>query len=129
MKKRYGLLLVAALVLTLAIGCTALGLGTNESSPPFDWVETHRSITPECNWGETLVVDWEINPGYYTFQVMGLSGPYDTAAAFPEGLCVGAPGVTCAYTKTYAGQPGVAWGKVELGAEAGVVNLSGKCQG
>ncbi len=103
MKKRYGLLLVAALVLTLAIGCTALGLGTNESSLPYHWVETHQAINPECDWGQTLVATWEIRPGYYATQVQGLSGSYNTTAASLGDLCLGTGNMTCQYRQTYPG--------------------------
>ena len=89
-----------------------------------------RSINPECDWGETLVVHLTVNPSHYSIQIRGVDrqGKQILTLSEPD-ICVGVEGMTCQIRETFAAPPGTAWGRVELEAEGGVVDLSGECQG
>jgi uncharacterized membrane protein YgcG len=129
MKRRFGLTLALALVLTLSVGCTSLSFGdAHAGAPPYDWVESYRAINPECDWGQTLVTEWEVNPGNYDIQVLGLEGSLNTSiTGLGDPLCLGTNGMTCQYRQTWAGGPNTAWGRVELEADGGIVGLSAEC--
>jgi hypothetical protein len=101
-----------------------------DDSPPFpQWLETTRSINPECDWGEDLVVNGEVNPGSYSTHFLGIDRRGNNTGLYilPD-LCVGVEGITCQFSETAPGQPNQAWGRVGIEADGGVVSLSGECQ-
>jgi hypothetical protein len=132
LRKRYIPVLIVALLLLVGLGVYITDTITvpGGSSPPFpEWAETHRSINPECDWRETLVVNMEVNPSHYNIRATGIDrqGKGGTQIAVPD-ICLGTPGMTCQRSETFPAEPDWARGRVDLEAEGGVVKLSGECQ-
>jgi hypothetical protein len=135
MRKRHALLVIPAVVLlglmAYVTGITGIFTVRGAPSPPFpQWIERTSSINPECNWGEALVVNWEVNPSHYNIQARGIDRQGNTIirSNVPD-ICLGTEGMTCQFSETFPAQADLAWGRVELEAEGGVVDLSGECQG
>jgi hypothetical protein len=135
MRKGHALLVLPAIVL-LAVAVYVTGItdvitARDTPSPPFpEWTIQHSSITPECDWGEALKVKWEVNPSHHSITTIAITrqGTHHTNVTAQD-ICLGTEGMTCDHKQTFPGQPDLAWGRVELEAEGGVVDLSGECQG
>jgi len=123
---------VAALVVVVFVtGIVDVFLVQGDPSPPFpEWTERVSSINPECNWGEALEVSFEVNPSHYSIKAIGIDRQGNTAIrANVLDICLGTGGMTCQLSETFPAEADLAWGRVEVEAEGGVMELAGECQG